>query len=268
MHCARSRSNYSDKILKQVSVKVSYIIITWNGLPLLKRLLGSMSVQMKRTDVEVIVVDNGSEDGSTDYIRTEYPTIRLIENPENKGVAYARNRALEVAEGKYLFILDNDIVINDTAVEGMERYMDENEDAGLCGCKLTGSDGEVQESCKPYPGIMIKVRNVVLPDRQTFYYKEKMNGEPFEPVYVIGACQMIRRETLENVGLLDENIFYGPEDADYCLRVSKAGWKVMYLPQFTMQHLCQRKTTKKPFSPLGRKHIKALMYFYWKYKKL
>jgi len=251
-----------------MDIKISYIIITWNGLALIRRLLESMLHQMKREDVEVIVVDNGSADGTKEFLKREYTEVRLIENAENRGVAYARNRALEAARGRYLFILDNDVVINDAAVEGMEEYMEEHRDVGLCACRLVGEDGEVQESCKPYPGLLIKLRNVLFPQKNTFFYATEMNGEAFEPVYVIGACQMIRREAFEQAGMLDEKIFYGPEDADYCLRIRKAGWKVMYLPQYTMQHLCQRKTTKKPFSRLGRKHIKALIYFYWKYKKI
>ena len=111
--------------------------------------------------------------------------------------------------------------------------------------------------------------NVLCPSKRSTDYLTSLAGtEPFEAEYVIGACQMIRREALEAVGLLDERIFYGPEDCDYCLRLRAEGWKVTYLPQYAMVHHCQRKTTHRPFSTLGRQHIKALLYFYWKHRRL
>lgn len=252
-----------------MKIKVSYIIITWNGLPLLKQLLGSLQKQMLREDVDVWVADNGSQDGTVDFIRGHYPAVHLMELSENKGVAFARNRLLEQAKGEYLFILDNDIMSSDETVEGMEKYMDAHPEIGLSACQLVGKDGEPQENCKPFPGIWQKICSLVLHRTNSrFHYENEMkSGQPFEPVYVIGACQLIRRSTFQQVGLLDERIFYGPEDCDYCLRVRNAGWKVAYLPQFTLQHLCQRKTFKRPFSSLGLKHILALLYFYWKYKR-
>jgi len=248
------------------TVKISYIIITWNGLSFIRNLLSSMHHQLERKDVEVILVDNHSTDGTLEFLQQSYPSIELVCLPENKGVAYARNIALRKAKGAYLFIVDNDICITDTAVETMERYLDDHPEVGICGCKLMSPSGETQESCKPYPGIRAKIRSVFFPSAP-FIYKQQVNGtEPFEPVYLIGACQMIRKEVYATIGELDEAIFYGPEDCDYCLRARKAGWKVMYLPQVSMVHYCQRKTHANPFSRLGWKHTKALLYFYRKYK--
>jgi GT2 family glycosyltransferase len=84
--------------------------------------------------------------------------------------------------------------------------------------------------------------------------------------YLIGACQMIRRETLEEVGLLDENIFYGPEDVDFCLRVYQHGWNVYYFPHTKIIHYEQRLTKKKYLSSLSLRHLKGLIYLYWKYQ--
>ena len=249
--------------------KISYIIITWNGKQLLSDLLASMRKQLARTDVEVIVADNGSTDGTNEWLTKNYPSIQRIALDTNKGVAYARNRALEKAKGEYLFIVDNDIQITDEAVEGMERFLDEHPEAGMVGCKLVYPNGELQESCKPYPGVGQKIRHLMCPNASTFTYEQQITaGEPFEPVYLIGACQMIRHEAYQQVGALDETIFYGPEDCDYCLRLRAKGWHVVYLPQYSMVHHCQRKTNAHPFSFLGRQHIKALLYFYRKHRRL
>ena len=113
------------------SIKISYIIISWNGLAYLQRLLSSLTRQMARPDVEVLLCDNGSTDGTDTFIRTTYPQIRYTRLTENKGVAYARNRALEQAKGQYLFIVDNDLELTDEAAEALELYMDMHPQAGL-----------------------------------------------------------------------------------------------------------------------------------------
>lgn len=249
------------------SIKISYIIITWDGLSFMRDLLASMHKQMQREDVEVIVVDNHSTDETLAFLQQAYPAIKLLSLPENKGVAYARNIALRQAKGAYLFILDNDICITDEAVTYMERYMDTHPQTGVCGCKLLSANGEVQESCKSYPGIAAKIRGVLRPNAPFVYQDRIARNEPFEPVYLIGACQMIRNEVYAQIGELDERIFYGPEDCDYCLRAREAGWNVMYLPSVSMVHHCQRRTHTNPFTRLGMLHLKALLYFYRKYKR-
>lgn len=248
-------------------VQLSIVIITWNQLSYLQDCLCSLQPVMQREDVEVIVVDNGSEDGTCQYLTVNYPQIYLHINDCNKGVAYARNRGLELAQGKKVLFLDNDTVVNENAISGMEIYLDEHSKVGLCACRLVDSNSQIQDSFKPFPGLWLKIKNVLgitktnAPDLQTV-------TSPIEPVYVIGACQMIRREVIERIGLLDENIFYGPEDADYCMRIAAEGWKVVYLPQYTIVHHWRRATNKKLFSRLAWKHFCALCYFYAKYKRI
>ena len=248
-------------------VQLSIVIITWNQLSYLQDCLCSLQPVMQREDVEVIVVDNGSEDGTCQYLTVNYPQIYLHINDCNKGVAYARNRGLELAQGKKVLFLDNDTVVNENAISGMEIYLDEHSKVGLCACRLVDSNSQIQDSFKHFPGLWLKIKNVLgitktnAPDLQTV-------TSPIEPVYVIGACQMIRREVIERIGLLDENIFYGPEDADYCMRIVAEGWKVVYLPQYTIVHHWRRATNKKLFSRLAWKHFCALCYFYAKYKRI
>lgn len=248
-----------------MSVGLSVVIITWNQYGVLSRCLSSLNEVMRRDDAEIIVVDNGSTDGTTEKLKKEFPGLKLIANDCNKGVAYARNRGIEIAKGDKILILDNDTIVNSEAIEGMEKYLDENPQMGICGCKLMDGEGNVQKSCKEYPGLGVKLRNIMGLGSDI---SESIGDEPVEPVYLIGACQMIRRQVVDQIGLLDEKIFYGPEDADYCIRAAKAGWKVIYLPGYSIIHLWRRATRKNIFSPLSRKHIKALLYFYFKHKRL
>lgn len=140
---------------------LSVILITWNGRKLLSNCLKSMSFLLQREDVEVIVVDNGSEDGTIHFLHDKYPDITAISLDKNRGVAYARNRALERANGEYLWILDNDTELSEPVARGMMQFMKDNPGVGLAGCRLVDADGLLQESCKRYPGLGEKVKNIL-----------------------------------------------------------------------------------------------------------
>ena len=158
------------------------------------------------------------------------------------------------------------VLLAATAINAMSHYLDEHPEVGLCSCRLVDKEGIPQDSCKPYPGLMIKARNVLGIGNKMRYVPSEEGI--IEPVYVIGACQMFTHEVVDKVGMLDEHIFYGPEDADWCLRIKQAGWRIHCLNNHTIVHDYRRSTRRSPFSKLGRMHIKALLYFYWKHKKL
>ena len=215
---------------------------------------------------KVVVVDNGSTDGTPARLAADFPSVTLLTNAENRGVAAGRNQGLAVATAQRILILDNDTVVNKTALLGMMRYLDTHPEVGLCGCCMTDAQGNVQRSFRPFPGLKGKLLSVVglRMAREAFHFDAEGVIEPF---YVIGACQMMRREAVRQVGPLDEAIFYGPEDADYCHRLRLAGWQVKYLPQFSI-HTYYRHTAHKPLSRLGVKHIKGLLHLYKKYHRI
>ena len=248
-------------------MRLSIILITWNGKRFLSLCLRSLGFLLSQPDAEIIVVDNGSSNGTTEHMREHYPDIHLIELGYNRGVAYARNRALERAKGDYLWILDNDTEPTEETARGMMEYMDAHPEVGIAGCRLVDADGLVQESCKPYPGIGEKVRSLLHRHGYRYAYGIERMQHRFEPEYLIGACQMFRREAYEKTGELDEKIFYGPEDADFCLRVRAAGYHLVYLPEYTIRHHCQRITRRKLLSPMALKHIHGLLHLYIKYKR-
>ena len=244
---------------------LSIIIITYNGLGFLTRCLASLRTFIEDPSCEVIIIDNYSTDGTLPFLRENYPQLQLILNSENRGVAAARNQGISVAKGEKMLLLDNDTEASDEAINAMSDYLDSHPEVGLCSCRLVDKDGIPQDSCKPYPGLMIKVRNVLGIGNKTRYVPDE-NGI-IEPVYVIGACQMFWRKVVDKVGMLDEHIFYGPEDADWCMRIKKAGWKIHCLNNYTIIHDYRRSTRRSPFSKLGRMHIKALFFFYWKHRQ-
>ena len=265
-------------------MKLSTVIITWNAAKYVNRCFDSLFAATESVDSEIIVVDNGSTDDTLSLIEKycSRGNVQIERLDRNTGVAHARNVGIRKCKGDYVWILDIDTEVNKVALDAMLEYMDSNPACGLCGCKLINADGEVQESCRKFPSLKYKFLNVLstfasnlslkklekqvaLANEKQFYHSLVSGTEPFEVEYVIGACQVVRREMFERVGMLDDNIFYGPEDADFCLRIAQAGYKVVYLPSVSILHDYQRMTNKKLFSRMSLLHLKALCDYWWKH---
>ncbi|MDH6358879.1 glycosyltransferase family 2 protein [Parabacteroides sp. PF5-9] len=266
---------------------LSIVILTWNSERYLRNCLEAVIAStVDLSDYEIIIVDNGSTDATLQLIhlyQDKMDSLILLQNQVNLGVAKARNQGIKQARGEYIWLLDVDTVINKAALSALFLFMHEHPHCGVCGCKLMNSEGEVQHSCRRYPWFRYKLYNVfcrILPNKGVLsafwekvnqlsrkqFYLAQMDGKvPFSVEYLIGACQFIRKEVFTAIGLLDEQIFYGPEDADFCLRANEAGWEVCYLPQVSFIHEYQRMTNKHLFSKMSWRHIKALFYFYRKH---
>jgi GT2 family glycosyltransferase len=243
----------------------------------LEKNLASLAFLFNDPQAEIIYVDNASTDETLSQIKRLYPGVRIVENRKNAGVSIARNQGIGLASGQYLWFLDSDTEVTKASLMAMLKFMDENPGAGLCGCKMYGQDGRVQESCRKFPSVAGKLRAAVRIFGKKWGKKQSLSSfpptaydtdseQPFEVDYVIGACQLIRKEAQDKVGLLDERIFYGPEDADFCLRMKQAGYKVYYLPQVSIYHAYQRVSSHKIFSKITREHLRGLIYYFWKYK--
>ena len=267
-----------------MNTQLSVVIITWNAEQDAKKCLDSVMEAIVMRPTEVIVVDNGSTDNTRAILESYGERINLILLKKNNGVAVARNIGMATAKGEFIWILDVDTIVNREAVDGMLEYIENHPECGLCACRLQSEGGDVQDSCRKLPYPKHKIRNLLSAktgkmtftgkfnekikkqNESQFYRKELQSGEPFEAEYVIGACQIFRKEILDEVGFLDEKIFYGPEDADFCLRISRKGYKVVCLPAFHIIHHYNRISNKKIFSRMSYLHLKGLVYFYAKHK--
>lgn len=249
-------------------MKLSIVIISWNSQPMLRACLHSLRQMVCRPAVELIWVDNGSHDGSAAMVEKEYPQAVRILLPRNRGVAYARNRGVEAATGEYVLFLDDDTEASPEAIDALLTYMDTHPSIGIAGCALRDSEGNLQDSFKPYPALRRKVANVVRAKCGRPTPPVKLPAGVIHPTYIIGACQLIRRSLFEKIGLLDEAIFYGPEDADFCLRARKAGYDIAYLPAVSILHHWRRITSRSLFSPISRRHMAALIHFWLKHRRL
>ncbi len=256
---------------------LSVILIGWNSLNYLQQCLPSLEKSISDISHEIIYIDNASEDGTLSYISQNFSSIKYILNEKNVGVSKARNQGIRMASGQYVWILDSDTIVNPEAVKALFDYMSINPETGICTCKLLDDEGDIQNSFRKYPtisaklksalyGILKKMHIFVGKNDQDEYAYDISENKAIEVDYVIGACQFIRHEVFDQIGLLDEKIFYGPEDADFCLRAHQAGWKIIYLPYINITHSYQRVTTRKIFGNLTFQHIKALIYYFIKHK--
>ena len=269
-------------------MELSIILITWNSDRFVKDCLDSVWRATEGMKREFILIDNNSTDTTRELLLPyiNRPDVSFFPQTRNLGVAKARNIGLRQAKGRFVWLLDIDTVANREAREAMTEYMDTHDDCGLCGCKLVNSAGQVQDSCRRYPSFRFKMYNVLSSllkkckgadwmksrierlNESQFYHRQMKLSDAFEVEYIIGACQFIRKKAIEQVGLLDEHIFYGPEDADFCLRAGILGWKVCYLPSVSFIHEYQQITSKRLFSRMSWVHMKALFYFFWKHKRI
>jgi GT2 family glycosyltransferase len=229
-------------------VDLSVTIVSWNTKDFLVRCLESVRQTVKGMEAEVFVVDNGSTDGSGVAVRERFPEVGLIENPMNLGFARANNQAMSRAAAKYLLLLNPDTRVKEEAIKRLISFMEAHSEVGIAGGQLLNSDGSKQNSIANFPSLATELLNKNLlrwlfPNR--FPGKERNYSEPIEVDSVIGAGMMVRRETTEQVGLLDEEYFLFLEETDWCYRMKMGGWKIYYVPQAEIYHFQGRSAERE-----------------------
>ena len=257
--------------------KISFIILTWNSGNVIAPCLESVA-SIKNIDYEIIIVDNGSTDETSQIIASFtslYPdiTIKTIMLERNYGTTKSRNIGIRSIsrDTDHVCILDSDTVINEDAVLELIRALDQDEKNAITGPSMVNLAGEDLVSAKKIPTAFIKFCKA-FPVRKIQQIGEKKenyvfrDGEDLYPVgYLISACWMIKRRLMDDIGMLDEKIFYSPEDVEYCVRTWKKGYRVVYCPKAKIIHATQRISKKKLISRHNWEHIKGLFYFFRKY---
>jgi GT2 family glycosyltransferase len=252
---------------------VSIVIVTWKMRDMLRDLLLSIRERTHGVGFEIIIIDNSSRDGTVEMLKDKFPEVRLVQNLRNQGVAKARNQGLRLAGGRYILFLDADMVLIENTIFKLVEFADSHPEAGVTASRLTFPDGQIQPSCRRYPTLLAflmrrlahfkfarESRVLQLHEMADWDHKDARDVD-----YVIGACQLIRRKAFEQVGELDEKIFYGPEDIDFCLRMYRNGWQVYYYPQTCLVHYEQRMTKRRVFSKVSMLHFKGILHLCLKY---
>lgn len=251
-------------------VRVSVIILSRNARATLEACLAALPEGLAEwwATSEVIVIDNGSTDGTSEWLSTCPLVTAGIRNDVNRGVAAGRNQGLSQARGEFAVLLDDDTRCRPSGLARLVNYLRDHETVSLVGPKLISEQGKLQWSCRRFPTAWSKVLRRV-PRAEALIRSELLldwdHNTPRPVDYVIGACQAFRRELVERIGLLDENIFYGPEDIDFCLRTWRSGMEVHYVADAVVVHDERRVTRRRPFDRIAWLHAKALLYYFSKH---
>jgi GT2 family glycosyltransferase len=225
-------------------VTVSVCIVTYKARDLLRDCLNSL-VASTRLDYEIIVVDNGSQDGVVEMLHREFPSVEVVENDQNLGFTHPANQAMRLSRGQYLVLLNPDTLILPEALDTLVAFMQEHPEVGICGPKVLNRDGSLQKPCRRgesrpwavftyFSGLSRLFPKSKLFGEYLMNYKDEDETHPVAGVS--GSCMLVRRETMNQIGYLDERFFAYQEDADYCLRARQAGWQVYYMPQARIIH--------------------------------
>ena len=234
-------------------IDLSVVIVSWRARDLLFACLESLDRHVRarrepgRIEIEVFVVDNGSGDGTPDAVRERFPWLQVIALPRNVGFAAGNNVALAKIAGRHALLLNNDTEVLPGALERCVRFLDEHPDVGVVGPQLLNPDGSKQNSVHNYPSLATELvpkglLETLLPRR--FPSKRYEHDGPVDVEAVLGACLFVRRDVLDQVGLMPEDYFFFLEETDWCWRIREAGWRVVHLPDTRVIHV-HGATTKK-----------------------
>lgn len=235
------------------------VVVTHNSLPWVEPCLESVR------GVETVVVDNGSSDGTPDVVRELFPEVQLVEQ-ENRGLAAGWNTGLERTTGRYVLILNADAWLVDDALTQLVAFADEHPEAAVVGPRLTNPDGSLQRSVRGFPTVWRLATEYLFlrklaPRSQllnAFYAGGFEHDEVREADFLMGACLLVRREAIAEVGTLDESFFLFSEETDWCYRFVAAGWKVLFFPGAECVHVGGASHGGRLFRENVRGHLRFL----------
>ncbi|MGR3218328.1 MAG: glycosyltransferase family 2 protein [Candidatus Anammoxibacter sp.] len=227
---------------------VAFIIVTWNARDLLLDCLDSLFKQVALIDYEVLVVDNGSKDGTVEAVKQKFDSVRIIANKENVGFAAGNNQGFKEMSSRYAVLLNSDTIVLGGTFEKLVKFLDEHQDVAVVGPQLINKDGSKQNCFHNYPSLVTEVIGLGL--LKSFFpvkYPSKRRNyeEPLETDSILGACLMVRKEVIEQVGYMDDGYFFFLEETDWCFRMRNAGWKIYHIPDVKIVHLHGESTKKK-----------------------
>lgn len=224
-------------------IYLSIILVNYNGSEFLYDCLNSIDVFIDYSGCEVIVVDNCSTDDSLKIIADNFPAVKLICNQDNLGFGKANNLAVKHSQGEHLLFLNTDTILTENTPKLLSEYLNQNEDVGVIGARITFKDYSYQLSSGRLPNLVVEFFDKIryrLDDRWHYLFSRIYNKKYSvvqEVGWVTGACLMIRCDLFKQLDGFDESFFMYFEDKDICKRVNDLGWKVIYYPNTSLIHL-------------------------------
>jgi GT2 family glycosyltransferase len=253
--------------------KVSIVIVNWKTPLLLAGCLKSIEEDRQFSKFTVFVVDNNSQDQSISLIEEKFPYVKLQANQANVGFSRACNQIIPKVESDYVLLLNPDTVLKKNAISTLLNFMEEHPDCGAVGPKVLNPDGSLQLACRrsfPTPAaafFRLTYLSRLFP-RHTLLSKYNLTyADPdlcMEVDALSGACMMVRKLAIDQIGLLDEQIFMFGEDIDWCWRIKEANWKIFYLPDAVVTHAHGASSRLRPIGATIDLH-KGMEVFYRKH---
>jgi GT2 family glycosyltransferase len=223
---------------------ISVIIVSWNARSYLEQCLTSLTSEMWRYPLEIIVVDNASTDGSPESVENRFPNVRLVRNTSNLGFSKANNQGIAQSTGKYICFVNSDVKVLDGCITKLVDYMQAHPNVGMAGPSMLGPDGRVGRSCRGFPTVWNMLCHAlgldfIFPKVRLFggYALRFWPHDTTRRVDILGGWfWIVRREALDEVGLLDEEFFFYAEDMDWCKRFHLNGLRVDYVAEAVSIH--------------------------------
>ncbi|UCC39908.1 MAG: glycosyltransferase family 2 protein [Candidatus Aminicenantes bacterium] len=253
---------------------VDIIIVNHNTKDLLRQCIKSVYANTPKNSFEIIVIDNSSVDESLQMIKREFPDVKVIENKENLGFSKANNQGITAGRGRYVLLLNSDTLVLPSTLDIMKQFLHDHPDVGIVGSRTFYSDYTVQATARSFPtpinalfGRKSILTRLFPTNRFSRRYLTCFNqdySEPFEVDWVAGSCLMVKRKMIDEIGLLDEGFWMYWEDADWCYRAKKKGWKVFCVPEAKIIHY-EGMSSKKQSAKLIMEFHKSIYRYYRKH---
>ena len=254
-------------------VDISIIIGTYKTKDLTIKTLNALLKSAQGITYEVIVIDDGSKDGTYELIKKTYPQIKLLKNIKNLGYSKTYNKGTRISKGKYILHLNSDVLItNKSNLRLIVDFMDKNPNIGISGCRVLKKNGKLDLPCRhQIPSLknvfsqMFGLHNLFPQLKEYNYYMTYLKeSTTIEVGGILGAFMFIRRDVIKNIGYLDERFFLYCEDTDYCYRAYRKGWKIYYYPKIAVKHIHGASARRFRFRAIYLFHD-GIKYFYDKH---
>jgi N-acetylglucosaminyl-diphospho-decaprenol L-rhamnosyltransferase len=239
-------------------VKLSIVIVCWNGVEMIGHCLRSIFEGTHDLEFEVIISDNGSADGSVEFVRHTYPQVRMVENGANLGYAKGNNAGIRHGKGQYILLLNSDTVVHHGALEKLVAFADAHASAGAFGCQVLNADGSHQVSARRFPSLWRDWLDALCVPRL-------MPDKTHVPTWNSGCCLLFRANVLQRLDGFDEQFFYSYEDVDLCRRMWNGGDSILYTDGATITHLGSQSANRSPVRFELERHRSRYRYFYKHY---
>jgi hypothetical protein len=250
-------------------VDISVIIVAWNAKHYLELCLESLEKAPPRRSMETLVVDNASSDGTAEMVEARFPWVKLIRSAENLGFAKGNNVAIRQCQGRYIALVNPDVIVFPGCLDALADFLDQNPKVGNVGPRVFERDMSFQSTCRRFPtlwnnfcsatGLATTFKNSRLfAGEHMFYFP---HDRTLKVDVLVGCFSFIRREAFDAVGLLDEQMFMYGDDVDWCRRCWKAGWEVVFFPGAQAIH--DRGKTTAPYPVRFAVAQQRSLLYYW-----